>query len=131
VTSTVIESYCKLVLQRALSEMERRSDSESSTESPRPKTPDAESRRLTVDVVWVGNHYRYNIPSFSCIVVELRHVKIRWWNLKAKRHFDYDVFMQEDAAICDVAPATAVVKNACFVDVSFIIDTIDNLSTVL
>lgn len=30
-------------------------------------------------------------------------------NLKTKRHCDY-VFIQEDATICNVGPATAVVK---------------------
>jgi len=50
------------------------------------------------------------MPSFSCIMVELWHVKIRWWNLKTKRHCDYVIFIQEDAAICNVGLATAVVK---------------------
>ncbi len=94
-------------------------DSECSSGSPRPKTPEVESEIHIIDVVWAGKHYRYNIPSFSCLIVELRHVKIRWWNPKTKSYCDYDIFMQEDASICDVVPATAAVTNACFVDVSF------------
>jgi len=31
-------------------------------------------------------------------------------NLKTKRHCDYVIFIQEDAAICNVDPATTVVK---------------------
>ena len=93
------------------------SESECSSDSPRPKTPDVGSEAHTVDVVWLGKHYRYNIPSFSCLFVELRHVKVRWWNSKTQRHCNYDGFMKEDPSISNVVPATAAVANASFVDV--------------
>lgn len=88
-----------------MSEMECSSDDKSSTGSLWPKTHDAESRKL---LYWCEITITI-IPSFSYIMVELRHVKIRWWNPMTKRHCDYVVFIQEDAAICNVGPATAVV----------------------
>ena len=105
-----------------MSKVEGDSDSECSSGSPRPKTPEVESEMHIIDMLsgWERTIH-VNIPTFSCLTVELRHIKIRWWSPKTKRHCDYDtcIFMQEDPSICDVVPATATVTNACFVDVSF------------
>ena len=68
-----------------MSEVEGDSDSECSSGSLQPKIPEVESEMHIIDAR-VGKNYRYNVPSFSCLTVELRHVKIRWWNPKTKRH---------------------------------------------
>lgn len=63
-----------------MSEMECSSDDKSSTGSLWPKTPDAESRKL---LYWCEITVTI-IPSFNYIMVELRHVKFRWWYINRK-----------------------------------------------
>ena len=75
-------------------------DGSSSIESysPRSKMPDNKPQGL-LDAIGVGSAYCYQIPSFSVITVELRNVRVSFWDDEEKRTGIYDLFMREDPSV--------------------------------
>ena len=49
-----------------------------------------------LDVIDVGSSYCYQIRSFSIITVELRNIRVSFWDDEEKRTGIYDLFMRED-----------------------------------
>ena len=79
--------------------MENSHDISSSIESysPRSKMPDTDNKpQGPLDVIGVGSSYCYQIPSFSVITIELRNVRVSFWDDEEKRTGIYDLFMRED-----------------------------------
>ena len=73
-------------------------DGSSSIESysPRSKMPDTDSKSQgPLDIIGVGSSYCYQIPSFSVIKVELRNVRVSFWDDEEKRTGIYDLFMRK------------------------------------
>ena len=65
--------------------------------SPRFKMPDTDNKpQGPLDVIDVGSSYCYQIPSFSIITVELRNIRVSFWDDEEKRTGIYDLFMRED-----------------------------------
>ena len=65
--------------------------------SPRSKIPDTDNKpQGPLDLIGVGSSYCYQIPSFSVITVELRNVRVSFWDDEEKRTGIYDLFMRED-----------------------------------
>ena len=69
-------------------------------------------------IVKFGRTYSYTIPSFSVITVKLRHAVIQYEDnglLKLT-----DVFFREDPSLNIQTPVSAMISDACVVDVSYI-----------
>ena len=67
-----------------------------------------------VFIVKLGNTYKYTIPGFSVITVELRHAKIQMSCDGEMKLFD--VFFKE-GSISDMHLRAIVVTESCFVEV--------------
>ncbi len=66
-------------------------------------------------VVKFGNSYKYTIPGFSVITVQLRHAKIqKIYNGELKL---FDVFFNEEVTIGMHLPTGVVPTDSCYIEV--------------
>ena len=80
------------------------------------RSQSCDSNISSVDVLWAGDFYTYNIPSFSVLTVELRHVEITLTNDIG--YSKVDGFMREDSDILNKVPHSLEIIKACKIDVS-------------
>ena len=71
-----------------------------------------------VCVVSIGRPFRYIIPSFNVIAVELRQIRIRGYNSEGEGE-TYDLFIRNDTSLSRSYPAWMTVKDGTVVDVSW------------
>ena len=92
---------------------------QSSEESLKSKNSDIETDPSTcnlLNVLWAGDIYTYNVPSFSVLTVTLRHVVISFMDQRGYQKVD--AFMQENPDILTYVPTSVEVTRACKVEVS-------------
>lgn len=103
-------SYSPLSIERS---------TQSSEESLKSKNSDIETDPSTcnlLNVLWAGDIYAYNVPSFSVLTVTLRHVVISFMDQRGYQKVD--AFMQENPDILTYVPTSVEVTRACKVEVS-------------
>ena len=76
----------------------------------RSQTPDPEGEKLRgpLDIIAFGSLYQYQILSFSVITVDLRNVRVSFWDEEQKTRI-YNLFMREDPSIVKTVPAQLAV----------------------
>ena len=78
-------------------------------------------KMASVCVVKIGENYKYQIPSFPVIVVNLRHAVIQTCDDDDDTVKLSDIFFREDCLLSVITPFSVKVIDTCFIDVSCII----------
>lgn len=75
---------------------------------------DERPRANTLMVVKLGFTYKYTIPNFSVITVELRHAKVK----KPGNDYFFDTFFKDNITLELIPPVCVQVTESCFTKVS-------------
>ena len=79
-------------------------------------TIDANKPNDEVLVLSVGQLFRYNIPGFDLLVVELRKMKVKDYTLEGEEKH-YDIFIRNLLSFTRVYPVWMAIRDATIVDV--------------
>ena len=71
-------------------------------------------------ILTIGKPFRYTLPTFDVLAVELRRVLISGYEVEGgdERTRTYDAFIRNDPSLTRSYPTWMVVKDSTFVDVS-------------
>jgi len=69
-----------------------------------------------VCVLSVGMPFRYVIPSFDIIAIEMRQMKIEGYTTDGEER-NYDIFIRNDPSLCRLYPVWMVIRDGTVIEV--------------
>ena len=72
--------------------------------------------QIIVCVLPVGMPFRYVIPSFDVIAIEMRQMKIKGYTTDGEER-NYDIFIRNDPSLCRLYPVWMVIRDGTVIEV--------------